>query len=272
MNFFGIGKMLTRQQEQSRASEGLKTEADKFELATDGGYIKLLKYALFVLFGYYNARLFIVTVQGWEGYLTATFALLGEATALYCFNNYPRSTSNHQKALGVFAALLMLFSATHATISFFRMESGSQSGIIRFYCERVAFPLLFSLLLLAAVITPLLHWRRKIAEKQAEAQVMIASSRAKLVADSAAMRDENELERARIDHFKEKIKMGNEYVEELKGFARMKKSERDALLDIPEPLRSQIACELGIDITEQQTHSKPVAVWRGNEQIGQRPN
>lgn len=105
----------------------------------------------------------------------------------------------------MFAVLLMLFSVTHASISFFRMETRAEySGPIRFYCECVAFPLLFSLLLLAAIIIPLLHWRRKIAERQALAQVRIASSRALLVADSAAMRDETQLERERLEHFEEK--------------------------------------------------------------------
>jgi hypothetical protein len=108
--------------------------------------------------------------------------------------------------------------------------------------------------------------RTRIAAKQAEAQVVIASSRAKLVADTAAMRDENELERARIDHFEEKIKMGNEYVEKLKGFARLKKSERDALLEIPEPLQSQIAAELEIDLNEAPPQ-KPAVAWRGGKQV-----
>ncbi len=273
MNFFGIGKMLNRQSEQARAADDLKTEASMFKLATDGGYIKVLKYLLFLLFAFYNARLFLTTIPGWEKYVTAVFALLGECTALYCFNNYTRSTGRHKQALGVFAILLFVFAFTHATISFFRMERGDLSGPIRFYCEHVAFPVLFGLLLLAAIIIPLMHWRAVIAARQADAQVAIASSRAKLVADTAAMRDENELERARIDHFEEKIKMGNEYVDKLKGFAKMKKNEQDALHQIPEPLRSQIAAELGLDLTELSPPSeKPVAVWRGGEQIGTRPN
>src|SRR5690242_14972603 len=109
MNFFGIGKMLSRQSEQARAAEDLKTEAGKFQLATDGGYIKVLKYLLFVLFAFYNARLFLTTVPGWERYVTALFALLGECTALYAFNNYTRSTGRHKQALGVFALLLFCF-------------------------------------------------------------------------------------------------------------------------------------------------------------------
>ena len=119
MNFSGIGKMLSKQKEREKESEALKTEAGGFQLATDGGYIVVLKYALFTLFGFYNVRLFLTTVPGWERYLTAVFALLGEATALYCFNKYTRSTGRHKQALGPFALLLFAFSFTHATISFF---------------------------------------------------------------------------------------------------------------------------------------------------------
>lgn len=278
MNFFGIGKMLSRQHEQEKASENLKTEASGFDLATDGGYIKVLKYLLFLLFAFYNARLFLTTVPGWERYITALFALLGECTALYCFNNYTRSTGKHKAALGVFAVLLFAFAFTHASISFFRMERGDYSGPIRFYCEHIAFPLLFGLLLLAAIVIPLMHWRTRIAEEQAKSQVTIASSRAKLVADAATLRDESELERARLTHFEERIKLGNEYVDKLKGFARMKKSEREALMEIPEPLRSQIAAELGIDLGEEpsefnQSHLPgKTPTWPGEQKAGSRGN
>ncbi len=166
----------------------------------------------------------------------------------------------------------MLFSVTHATISFFRMEAhAGYSGPIRFYCERVAFPLLFSLLLLAAIIIPLLHWRRKIAEKQAQAQVKIASGRAELVAEAAAMRDQTQLERERLESFEERIKLGNEYVSKLRSFGRMKKDEAEALLDIPQPLRSQIAEALGIELDadqgEQAQQKKPVVTWQGGKVI-----
>jgi len=273
MNFSSIGKMLKREKEKESASDDLKTEAKSFDLATDGGYIKVLKYLLFVLFAFYNARLFLTTIPGWERYVTAVFALLGECTALYCFNNYTRSTGNHKTALGVFGISLFLFAFTHASISYFQMESGELSGPIRFYCERVAFPTLFGLLLLAAIIIPLLHWRTKIAEAQAVSAVTIAESRANLVAESAKMQDESQLERERLKHWEEEIKLGNEYVEKLKQFAQMKRSEHAALLAIPEPMRSKIASELGISLDEiEPTQGKPVAVWRGGVQVGQRPN
>ncbi len=272
MQLFKIGKAFASANQQARESEELKKEADSFQLATDGGYIKALKYCLFVLFGYYNARLFIVTVPGWEGYMTAAFALAGEATALYCINNFNRSSGKHQAALGVFGVLLTSFSVTHATISWFRLESHSDlSGGIRFYCERVAFPLLFGLLLLAAIVVPLLHWRRKVAAEQAKAQVEIQTGRAQLVAESANLRAESQLERERLTNLEEKIRLGNEYATKLEEFARMKNREREALASITDPeLRAQIAAAFGL--TEAPTLPKPVTVWQGGEKIATRPN
>lgn len=270
--FSGIGQILNRQRSQQHEADSLVIEANDFSVAGNGGYIVALKYALFVLFGFYNARLFITTVPGWEGYMTATFALAGEATALYCFNNYTRSTGNHKKALGVFALLLFAFSFTHASISYFRMESGDLSGPIRTYCERVAFPLLFGLLLLAAIIIPLCHWKAKVAAEQAEAQTKIETDRARLVGESAEMRNQATLERERLRHFRDEIELGNEYVGELKRFGKMKRDEKEALADIPEPIRSQIASQLGITLpaigagepTESEpTQSKPVVRWQG---------
>ena len=273
MQLFKLGKTFAAADEQTRQSEALKKEADSFQLATDGGYIKWLKYALFALFGYYNARLFIVTVPGWEGYMTAFFALAGEGTALYCLINFNRSSGNHQAALGVFGALLTLFSVTHATISWFRMEDNARlSGRIRFYCESVAFPLLFGLLLLAAIIIPLMHWRRKIAAEQAKAQTEIQTNRAQLVAQSANLRAESELERERLAHLKEKITLGNEYVGELENFAKMKQREQEALAGITDPeLRKQIAATFGI--SEIKPPEKPVTVWQGGKIVeNTRPN
>lgn len=266
MRLFGIGQAFAKERESKKQSEEMRQEADNFQLVSDGGYMLLLKYLLFVLFGYYNARLFVVTVPGWEGYATAFFALAGEATALYCINNFTRSAGWHQAALGAFGVLLTLFSVTHATISFFRMEtSANLSGGVRFYCERVAFPLLFGLLLLAAIIIPALHWRKKIAAEQAKTQVQIASSRARLLAESASMRDESALERERLAQLEEQIKLEGEYITKLEQFARLKEREQAVINSVSDPkLREQIANAIGKTV---DTPKKPHPVWRGNERI-----
>jgi len=280
MNLFNIGRRINQESEQKRESDELKQAANNFKLATDGGFIRVVKYLLFILFAYYNARLFIVTVPGWEGYMTAFFALAGEATALYCLENFNRSSGAHQVALGAFGSLLTIFSLTHATISWFRMESGTRiSSGVRFYCEYVAFPLLFSLLLLAAIVIPLAHWRRKVANAQAKAQVKIQSDMANVAAESANLRAESTLERERLAHFEERIQLGNEYVEKLRSFAKMKQSEAAALNSIADPeLRRQVATSLGITLPDEPTSaasqqtSPPVVRWRGGRQVDERGN
>lgn len=67
MRLFGIGQAFASERHQQRQADDLRIEAESFELASDGGYLLLLKCVLFALFGYYNARLSIVTVPGWEG-------------------------------------------------------------------------------------------------------------------------------------------------------------------------------------------------------------
>lgn len=266
MKIFNVGKHFARQQEQERESEKLKHEAESYELASDGGYWTILKGALFILFAYYNARLFIVTVPGWEGKLTAVFALLGEATAFWCIHNYTRSAGAHKIALGVFGALLTAFSFTHAVISFFKVEQSAQfSGPLRFYAEHVAFPLLFGLLLAAAIIIPLCHWRKRIAQEQAATQVELASIRARLVGSAAALKNESLLEHERLEHLRERIRLGNEYVNELEGFAQMKQREHDALSRISNPdVRNEIANALGMKLNEKP---KQTVVWRGGERM-----
>ncbi len=247
MKIFGFGRAMMRERENQREAERNEQTANDFKLPTDGGYMLGLKYALFVLFGYYNARLFLNTVPGWEGWLTAGFALAGEATALYCLNTFPRTAGSHKTAVGLFGAALTAFSVTHATISFFRIDQHAvASGPIRFYCERIAFPLLFGLLLLAAIIIPLTHWRKKVAAERAKAQTEIETGRARLLAESANLRNEAMLERERLRFLEEQLLIEGEYVQKIEQFAQLKERESEAINSITDPaVREQVATMLG---------------------------
>jgi len=120
-------------------------------------------------------------------------------------------------------------------------------------------------------VIPLLHWRRKVAAEQAKAQVEIQSGRARLVAESANLRAESQLERERLANFEEQIQIGNDYVAALRKFARMKKDEAEALADIPDDeIRSQIAAAFGLSINGQDKEAstnKPVISWRGGQPV-----
>lgn len=266
MKLFNVGKAFFRQHEQQKQSERLEKEAESFKLASDDGFWLALKLALFVLFAYYNARLFLTTIQGWERWLTAGFALLAEITAFVCLHQFKRSAGAHKMALGFFGTVLILFSFTHATISFFKMENSAQfSGAIRDYSENVAFPLLFGILLAAAIIIPLCHWRQRIAAEQAKQQEEIAVSRARLVGQAALLKDESQLEHQRLEHLRERIRIGNDYVAELESFAVLKQREQDALNRITNPeIRKEIANAMGI----VHDGKKDTVVWRGQSKLG----
>jgi len=267
MKIFGFGRAMQRQRENQKQADHNEQAAADFKLPTDGGYMLGLKYALFVLFGYYNARLFVHTVPGWEGWMTAFFALAGEATALYCLNTYVRTAGAHKSAVGLFGAALTLFSVAHATISFFQIDQqAAASGAIEFYCRRVAFPLLFGLLLMAAISIPLAHWRKKIAAEQAKAQTEIETGRARLLAESANLRNESALERARLSFLEEQLLIEGEYVEKIEQFAKLKEREGEAINAISDAaLRDQVAAMLGRSAPKQLT--QPRAVWRGGQRV-----
>lgn len=247
MKLFSFGRAMQQARNNQIQSDHHGRAAGEFDLPTDGGYILVLKYALFILFGYYNARLFINTVPGWEGYLTAFFAIAGEATAVYCLNTYARTAGQHKTAVGAFGLLLTLFSVTHATISFFKIDKhAAASAVVEIYCQRVAFPLLFGLLLASAIVIPLTHWRKKIAAEQARTQTAIQMESARLIAEKARLQNESEVERARLEHMRETLRIEGEYIQEIEHFARLKEREAEAIASISDPtMREQVAHLLG---------------------------
>lgn len=277
MGLFNIGKLFSRDRDRQRETEAQMREAENFKLAPQGGFISILKYALFAFFGYFNARLFLTTVPGFEGWLTALFALAGEGTALYCLRHFTHSTGRHKTALGVAGLAFTAFSVTHAVFSFFRLENNHlTSDAVQFYCENIAFPLLFSMQVIAAITLPLLHWRATIAARQAKAQTEIAESRARLLAETARMRSETELENARLDQLEERLKIEMDYANKLETFVRLKARQAQILADVADPqLRAILAAELGmtgegVRAPTSQSESKAAhlrAIWQGGQRI-----
>ncbi len=274
MNLFNIGRFFSKDRDRQRETEQQQREAENFQLAPQGGFISVVKYALFAFFGYLNARLFITTVHGWEGWLTAAFALCGEGVALYCLRNFTRSTGIHKVALGVAGMAFTAFSFVHAVFSFFKLEqNAATSHAVTYYCENVAFPVLFSMLTISAIALPLLHWRARVAAAQAKAQSQIAESRARMLAETARMRDETELEHARLDQLEERLKIETAYTNKLDNLVSLKERQAQTLARIKDPqLRALIAAELGL--SDEATTGKPSAppppVWQSRPVSDQR--
>lgn len=238
-----IGKALSDRLKRQREAKKLETEQAEFKLAPRDGLLYVVKIAVLILLGVYNAKLFLATVPGWLGYATAIVALSNEAVAFWCVQNYPRSTGKHKTALLVFACLLGGFSIIHASISYFGLAShAGLSGGIQFYAERVAFPLLMVLLSAAAVIIPLLHWQSRVAAKRAESDIQIAEERADVATEMASLQNQNVLELARLNFIKEQNKLRSEFVDELEITAGTVSRQQQALNRITDPdVRRQVA-------------------------------
>lgn len=95
----------------------------------------------------------------------------------------------------------------------------------------------------------------------------IASDRARVAVQSAALRNEALLEHERLAHFEEELRIEGEYVTKLEQFAALKQREMEAINRIGDPeLRRQIAQALGRG--ERQTEQpKQRVVWRGGERV-----
>jgi hypothetical protein len=234
------GAAARQAQRQERAAKG-------FKLAPAKGLPYYLKFALFALFGYYNVKLFLTTIPGWEAYLTALFALGLEALAMYCIINFVRSADLHKTTLGITGAVLTVFSFTHATLSFFKVERNAKwQHTIEAYSQNVAFPLLFALLFVGSLAIYLTHFSQKVTQEQARTMVEIETRKAQMVAESHAMRAESQLDREKLTHLEERIELKGRYLQKLGSFLDLQQKERQMVEEIPdEALREEVARALG---------------------------
>jgi hypothetical protein len=235
---------------REKARQRYKQAIQQFKLAPAKGFPYYVKFGLFGLFGYYNVKLFLYTVPGWEGWLTAVFALGLEIQALYCIRNYVRSAGQHKVALGVCGAALTLFSFAHATLSFFKVEQNRRwAETIEWYSRDVAFPLLFMLLFVSSLWIFLSHWKQKVAQEQAKAMADIERREARMLAEGHARLAEAELEQGKLDQLEDQIRIEGEYISKLNSYIKLKEREIDIVRGISDPaLREKVARELGLDI------------------------
>src|SRR5262245_36213091 len=97
---------------QQQMREQQNREIRNYTLVGDGGFLSWVKVVVALLLAMWNGHLFIATIPGNMGFLTAFVAIHLEGMAFYSVHNYPRSVEKHKKALGVFAIILGSFSLT----------------------------------------------------------------------------------------------------------------------------------------------------------------
>lgn len=281
--FNNMGKWFERDSRTSREAEDLDREARNFDLAGTGGFLTVIKYAVFIVLAGFNWWLFTSIIPGLWGVVVGSVAILSECFAIYCFNKQNKSTGGHRTALQFFAVYFTILSFLHASASFYEMIGmGPRIGRpLEFYAHYVAFPLIFASMMAGMMILTLVHWSAAIAARRAKAHQSIEASKADLITQHSVMQHQATLERQRLNHMSELLSLERGYVEKLREYANIKQGERQILDSIKDPaLREKLAeftgnlieglpdrPQLASAKDETRIEGFGRAIWRGGKRV-----
>lgn len=246
---FNVGQSLHESQKKEERKQAETKAADRSDLVGPGGYMTIVKYAVYAVLAALNLRLFLETLgYGVWGVAVGAVAVLTEGTAIYCWRNQIRSAGNHRKAMIVFAVAFTALSLAHGCASLWEL-SGAGKAIgkpLWVYSYFVAFPLMFGLLVVCVCVLYVTHWQTKISKEKASAQTEIAVGDAKLQIERAHLRQNMEVEESRLEHLKAMVGMENQYVESLEDLVVVKERQQAALARITDPeIRDEVFASLG---------------------------
>jgi hypothetical protein len=197
---------------QLNSRNSLDREIRNYRLVGRGGWLTFVKIAVTVLLAAWNAHLFIQTIPGWMGYLTAATAVCLELSALYCVHNYTRSIGVHKQWLGRLAVILGLFSLIHCVAAIVIHTNYSAHPLILFYTHVVALPCIVVLLSLFVAIVAMNHWSASLIADLAKFQMEAMSERARVLSDERRLLDRMDLVRLRASLFEQETVIKSELV------------------------------------------------------------
>lgn len=243
-NLMNIGKNLNKQTQAERESESRQKEAENYNLVGLGGYLWVVKYAVFVLLAALNFRLFVIVVKGQWGLAVAFTAILFEGFAIYGWHNLNRSAGAHQKVLHLIAYVFTGVSFIHASASFYELIGmGPSLGYpLFFYSHYIAFPLLFTMMTAGVCALYSTHWSSDVAKKQAEIQVQGAIGRADLIGRTVKQNQEEELARAEVEHYKRQLETEANFIAVLEEAVKVEGKKKELFDKITDPsIRKRMA-------------------------------
>jgi hypothetical protein len=231
MNFLQTGKKLSLQSQADEEADRRQKEAQEFDLVQIGGFLSVVKYAVFGILAALNLRLFISVVPGAWGLVIGITAVLFEAFAVYAWNNQARAAERHRQALYMIAVVFTAVSFVHASASFYELIGlGPSLGWpLYIYSHAIAFPLLFTLMTAAVCVLHRTHWSAEAAMQQAKTQTDIARNRADLLRRTAALQSKAELGRAELSHYEDELRNEQSFLNLLERVVSVE-SEKDRLL------------------------------------------
>ena len=260
--FDSVKNWLNRNDQHQADKQKLEAEAKNFRLPSET-IPQVCKYLLFSGLAFFNYRLFAHVVPGVWGHATGAVAIMAEAIALYSTHNFSRSSGLFRWTLGASAIVFMTFCVAHGTFSFFDLIGVAEiSEAVRFYSQRVAFPLLAGLLVLSVVALTMTHPKNVIRLKQALAHTAIVTGRAKAASELELMRAQSVLDQARLDHQRERTRREAEYLAEVEKLIAVEERKRQMVFAISDTvLRESLARELGIDLRSAPSRPVTTSNW-----------
>lgn len=247
MSLFNFGQAMDDSKAKSQ-SEQIQKEADGFNLAGTGGFLSVVKYLVFAILASLNFHLFYTHAPGVWGVLIGCVALMFEACAIYFWNKQNQSAGAHQLALQGFAIAFTVLSFVHGTAALYQLAGVGPdiTEIVEIYSRYVAFPLLFGLMVFAVCTLHYVHWSTKISNARAKALLEMERRRAELLTETMALESEAMVENQRLDHFKRKVILEEEYVRAVEDFAKVKQRGLQVINAITDPdVRSELLNAIG---------------------------
>jgi len=247
--FDSIKNWLGRGDKHEADKRKLEEEAKQFRLPSET-LPQVFKYIFFTGLGLLNYRLFAHAVPGLWGQATGIVAVMAEAIALYAAHNFSRSSGWFRAALGASGFVLMAFSLVHGTFSILDLIGVADiSAVVQEYSRLVAFPLLAGLLGVSVVAITMTHPKNLVRLKQALAHTRIVIARANAASELELMRANSIVEQARLDRWKDRNRMEQEYLAEAQKLIQLEEEKARVVASITNPqVREAVARELGVDV------------------------
>lgn len=199
MEILKLGKVFSNANDAETRQSEMLDQANNYQLASNGGYLTIVKYAIYAMLAILNFRLFNSAIPGGWGAFVGLIAIMMEGFAIWCWNNQSKSAGNHRKALIGFCIAFTVASVAHAAASVYELVNGtvplgpSISHYVFWYSHVVAFPLIFGLQIFALFVIGFTHYQARIAKERAESQVEIEKGQAQLHTRTAKLKQESDL-------------------------------------------------------------------------------
>jgi hypothetical protein len=245
------------QRQRAAQSKDIKN----YTLVGNKGWLNIFKWEICALLAVWNGHLFIQTIRGRMGVLTAIVAISLEGMALYCVHNYTRSVGDHKKWLGRFAIILGLFSLAHTVVAIVEHTGyASQNQALMFYSNVLALPIIVILLSWATATLTMKHWSAAVMKELALSKIESLQNRARVLMEQHRLLDAHELTKLKAELFEQETDLKIRLIPIIKQRIGASKELEEMIQEIEDPeLRREVRRDVEALTSRPQAASLPAA-------------